>query len=119
LNEARQKSYYGYEDGGSLLPPIGGWSFSRRRRSSKGGLVLEQQFLFPRKFDQSRWSLRFDVDLALRSVDVYIVGYGGHDGDLIAAQSRLEVPVEGWSEAYYGACSELWTYLEAQLERDR
>lgn len=79
---------------------------------------MESNLLFPRKFDQSRWSLRFEVDLALRTVDVFVVGYGGQHGELIAAQSSCDVAVEGWSEAYYRAVSELWTYLEAQCDPD-
>lgn len=74
--------------------------------------------LFERQFDQSRWQLRFDIDRALRTVEYFVVGYGGHEGYLITSESTLDIPVEGWSEAYYCAVAKLWSKLEVQLRSD-
>lgn len=111
-----QKRDDSHDDGGSLLPPIDGEEGPLDDRTSQNSLISECGLLFPRKFDQSRWQLRFDVDLALRSVDHFFIGYGGRNGQLIASEGSVNVPVEGWSEAFYKSVSGLWTQLEMQLD---
>jgi hypothetical protein len=79
---------------------------------------MEQQFLFPRQFDQSRWIFRFDVDRALYTVQYTIHGWAGRDGEPIAAEQGVEGALEGWSERFYYGSRTLWGYLETQCKTE-
>lgn len=80
---------------------------------------MESDLLFARKFDQSRWVFRYDIDLALRKVDTAFRGYGGPHGYLISVEGALNVPVEAWSETFHQYTSLLWSQLEVQMYPDR
>lgn len=77
---------------------------------------MEQDRLFTTKWDQSRWALRVNIDLALREIEVFVIGYGGKQGNLVCSEGATQVPVDGWGEAFAYAVSTLWAELERQLD---
>lgn len=87
------------------------------RHLERGSALNSQQFLlFPRHFDQSYWSLHCAVDLALREIDVTVIGRGRPHGDLILRKESSHVPVTEWSQAWYEGAALTWTELERQIE---
>lgn len=75
--------------------------------------ISESNFLFPRKFDRTRFVLRYGVDISLRHVEWALDGWGGYNGQHVSAEGGTE-PLDSWSEAYYEATRLLWGQLELQ-----
>lgn len=78
--------------------------------------IVETEWLFPRAFDQSRWTLTFNIDRRRGLVRSSVQGWGGPNGQLIADEGFLEMPDTLWAECMTQRTNALRAWLQTQFQ---